>query len=55
MRKGPHTFYRPKAVLDCSQNFVKMTSGYMAVLFISIIPMTFLKPTHDNGNPLFAN
>jgi len=31
-----------------------MTSGYMAVLFISIDRMPFLAPTVDNADPLFA-
>jgi len=33
---------------------VKMTSGYMAVLLISIGQMPFLTPTLDNADPLFA-
>jgi len=31
-----------------------MTSGYIAVLFISIGRMPFLAPTLDNTDPLFA-
>jgi len=31
-----------------------MTSGYMAVLFISFRRMPFLTPTLDNADPLFA-
>jgi len=31
-----------------------MTSGYLAVLFISIDRMPFLAPTLDNADPLFA-
>jgi len=31
-----------------------MTSGYVAVLFISIDRMPFPPPTLDNADPLFA-
>jgi len=33
---------------------VQTTSGYMAVLFISIHRMPFLAPALDNVDPLFA-
>jgi len=41
-------------VLDGAQSVVKMTSGYFAVLFISINQMHFLVPTLANVDPIFG-
>jgi len=41
-------------MLDGSQHFVNMTSGYMAGLFISIGRMSFQAPTLDSADSLVA-
>jgi len=51
--RGQHPLYRTETVLDGSQ-MSNDISGYIEVLFISIGRMTFLAPSFDNANSLFA-
>jgi len=52
IRKGPHPFYRTEAVLDSPR--CQTTSGFMAVVFISIGRMPFLAPSLDIAGQLFT-